>query len=567
MKPAPLTPREDVSPQKPIQLLLIEDEEAHAELVRRALQGQATPIDLMVARTLREAREYLNHTLPDLVITDIRLPDGSGIELLSPGISVSPFPVIVMTSYGDEKMAVEAMKAGALDYIVKSEATLNDMPHVAERTLRQWHEITERKRAEKELRIHAKQLVALSHLSHQVLSGIGIDALMREAVHLITQTLKTIKCVKILELLPDRKTLLLRAATGGWSSRVGQTTSLTHPNPLITHVLISGKRVFAEDLHTDERFRSSLLTEQYGHSGVALPLSGQDRCLGVLWASSEQPWTMTNNDISFLESTGNTLAVAIERKETEARMRKLQNDLLQASQFSTLGELGTTLAHEVNQPITAIINYVRACQQMIMAGKGQVTQTICELMDKTVAEAERAASIIHHLREFARTGELHRTPEALNTVVYDASRLALGETTESDIKVNFEFSSQPPLVSIDKIQIQQVVFNLVRNAVEALTEAERKFITIKTISTQDHAVEVQIQDTGPGISPPLNDKVFKQRFSTKNEGMGMGLSISRSIIKAHQGDLWISDTPGGGATFHFTLPLSEIQPTHKETNN
>ncbi|QBQ53173.1 ATP-binding protein [Nitrosococcus wardiae] len=567
MKPAPLISREKVSPQKLIHLLLIEDEEAHAELVRRALQGQAMPVDLTVVRTLREAREYLNCTLPDLVITDIRLPDGNGIELLSPGISDFSFPVIVMTSYGDEKMAVEAMKAGALDYVVKSEATLNDIPHVAERTLRQWHEITGRKRAEKELRIHAKQLVVLSHLSHQVLSGIGIDALMREATHLITQTLKTIKCVKILELLPDRQTLLLRAATGKWSSQVGQTTSLTHSNPLITHVLVSGERVFVEDLHTDERFHSSWLAEHYGHSGVALPLSSPDRCLGVLWASSDKPWVITNNDISFLESAGNTLAVAIERKETEARMRKLQNDLLQASQFSALGELGSTLAHEVNQPITAIINYIRACQQMIIAGKGQVTQTICELMDKTVTEAERAASIIHHLREFARTGKLHRTLEALNAVVYDASRLALGETTESDIKVNFEFSSQLPLVSIDKIQIQQVVFNLVRNAVEALAETEKKFITIKTISTQNHAVEVQIQDTGPGISSPLNDKIFKRRFSTKNEGMGMGLSISHSIITAHQGDLWVSDTPGGGATFHFTLPLSEIQPTHQETNN
>lgn len=546
--------------QKPIHLLLIEDEEAHAELVRRVLEEQATPIHLAIARSLHEARQYLSSATPDLVITDIRLPDGNGIELLSPKARASPFPVIVMTSYGDETMAVEAMKAGALDYVVKSETTLNEMPHVAARALRQWHEITERKRAEEELRIHAKQLGALSHLSHQVLSGMGVDALMREAVHLTTQILKGIKYAKIVELLPDGKTLLLRAATARRNLPVEQITPITERDPLTSHVLDSNELIVVEDLRADERFQDSPLLKQHGQiSGVGLPLSGRNRCLGVLWAGSDRPWTMTNNEISFLQSIGNTLAVAIERKETEARMRKLQNDLLQASQFSTLGELGTTLAHEINQPITALINYVRASQQIITTNKGQATQTVCELMNKAVAEAERAASIIHHLREFVRTGELHRTPETLNTIVYDASRLALGEAAEGGIRVNFELSPELPIVYIDKIQIQQVVFNLVRNAVEALTEAEKKRITIKTALAQNHAVEVQVQDTGPGVDSALSSKIFTQRFSTKTEGMGMGLAISRSIIRAHQGDLWLSDTPGGGATFHFTLPISKPQ--------
>jgi signal transduction histidine kinase/DNA-binding response OmpR family regulator len=555
-------PLKAIFTQKPIHLLLVEDEEAHLELVQRALEGQTTPVHLAIACSLHEAREYLRTSTPDLIIADIRLPDGDGIELLPRKTSIS-FPVIVMTSYGDEKMAVEAMKAGALDYIVKSGAAFNDIPHVVERALRQWHEITERKRAEQEIRVHAKQLMALSHLSYQVLSGIEIDALIKEAANLIAKTLK-VKYVQILELLPDLKTLRVRAATGWQSSLFSQATSIIDYDSLTRHVLASGEAVFIEDLRTDERFKeSSSLLEQHGLiSGAILPLSGQDRCLGVLWACSDQPWVLINNgnDISFLRSIGNTVAVAMERTEAETQMRKLQNDLFKANQLSTVGELGATLVHEVNQPITAVINYVRACQQMIMTNKEQTTQTIYALMDKAVTEAERAASIIHHLWEFARTGKLRRTPETLSMIVYNASRLALEEATEDIIKANFELDSQLPLVYIDKIQIQQVVFNLVRNAVEALIGSEEKLITIKAILIQNHAVEVQVQDTGPGINPALTDKIFKQRFSTKDKGMGMGLAISYSIIKAHKGDLWISDTPGGGATFHFTVPTAESSP-------
>lgn len=559
MPPDPLSSGKAIFTERPIRLLLVEDEEAHAVLIERTFQEQAPPVHLTVARNLFEARNHLHAFTPDLVITDIRLPDGSGIELLTQGIHRPPFPIIVMTSYGDENMAVEAMKAGALDYVVKSEATIIDMPHVTERALRQWHEITERQRAENELRTRAKQLVALSHLSYQILSGVGLDALMKEAADLIAQILN-IRYIKILELLPKQRNFILRAATGGWSSRVGQIMPITDQDPLTNHVLASGEAAFIKDfeeLRTGARFRGSPLLESHEQiSGVSLPLRGRERCLGILWACSKQRWSLTKNDINFLQSAGNILAAAIERKEGETRMHKLQNDLLQASQLSILGEFGSTLAHEVNQPIAAIINYLRACQQMLTTGKEQVTQTIYELMDKAVAQAERAASIIHHLREFTRSGKLDRASEPLNTIVYDASRLALGEVAEKDIKINFNLSSQLPLVYIDKIQIQQVVFNLVRNAVEALAEAENKSITIKTLPTRSHAIEVQIQDTGPGIDPVLATQIFQQRFSTKDEGMGMGLSISCSIIHAHSGELWATKTPGGGATFHFTIPIA-----------
>lgn len=564
MNDKPLSSGKAAFTQQPLHLLLVEDEQAHAELIQRALQQQTIPIQLVVVRSFREAREYLYTTTPDLVITDIKLPDGNGIELLAQQkAGAPPFPVIVMTSYGDEKMAVEAMKAGALDYVIKSETTFNQMPHVAERALRQWHEITKRQRAEQEIRIYTQQIMALSHLSHKALSGMGVGALMRETIDLITKTLKA-RYIQIIELLPDHETLLLRAATDKWNS-----TNHSLAEPIIDNpVLTSGEAVFIEDLRADEQFKGSPLLKQYGLvSAVGLPFSGQEGCLGILWVCSDQPWALTSNDINFLKLTGNTLAAAIEREKAEARMRKLQNDLFQANQFCAVGELGATLVHELNQPITAIINYIRACQQIIMMGKEQATQTIYELMDRTVAEAERATSIIHHLWDFAQTGKLRQAPEDLSITIYDASQLALGEVSSGAIKANFEFDSQLPPAYIDKTQIQQVVFNLVRNAVEALDGSKKKMITIKIGPTHNDTVEVQIQDTGPGVSPALTERVFKQRFSTKNEGMGMGLAISYSIIKAHQGNLWISNTPGGGATFHFTVPTVESNSADKTKVN
>jgi two-component system, LuxR family, sensor kinase FixL len=549
---------------KPVHLLLIEDEEAHAALIQRAFQEHTPPVEITVVPNLQKAYQCLHRSSPDLVIADLRLPDGSGIELLSQPNHRSSCPVIVMTSYGDESRAVEAMKAGALDYIVKSEAALLDMPHIAERALRQWHEISERKRAEQKLRVRASQLTALSQLTHHILSGMGTKALMKETAKLISQTLTVVPYVKILELLPEQKNLLVRAATGEWNALVDQTIPLADQDPLTKQILTAGEVVFVKDikeLRTDDRFQGTpLLKPAALVSGVGLPLCGQDRLLGVIWVGSAQQWTLTQNELNFLELIGNTLVVAIERKERETRMRKLQSDLLQASRLSALGELGSTLAHEINQPITAVINYVQACQQLIRSGKGEITSTVQTLMEKAVAETERTARIIHRLREFVCTGKLHQALEALNPIIYDASKLALGDTAEAEIKVNFELSEQLPLVYIDKIQIQQVVFNLVCNAVEALKNSEKKLITIRSCLASNQMVEVQIQDTGPGIDPQLKDNIFQRRVSTKEGGMGMGLSISYSIIRAHQGDLWVSTPAQEGTIFHFTVPPTKANP-------
>lgn len=375
--------------EKSVDILLVEDDDAHAELILRMFQAGERPVRLSLARSVREAHDWLAVSVPDLVIADLLLPDGRGVEVVPPpdGERFPAYPVIVMTSHGDEKIAVAAVKAGALDYVIKSAESFADMPRIAERALREWEQV-------------------------------------------------------------------------------------------------------------------------------------------------------------------------VARKRTEEQLQKLQHELLRVSRMSAMGELGTAIAHELNQPITAVMNYVQASRRLLIAGDGIASEEALELMNEAVTQAERAGAILRHLRRLVEKGELQRTDQDLNEVVREAAKLALANTAEEYIHTGFEFEDGLPRVFIDKIQVQEVVFNLVRNAVEALDRSPRREITIKTYRSGDAVTEVAVQDTGPGVEPDLVDHLFTKYFSTKEHGMGVGLSVCQSIIGAHGGRLWLTVTPGGGATFHFTVPIA-----------
>lgn len=541
--------------EKTVHILLLEDEDAHAELIQRAFQIWERPVRLTLAHSLREAHDRLAEFVPDLIIADLLLPDGRGVEVVPPrdDRSCPAYPVVVMTSHGDEKSAVEAMKGGALDYVVKSKETLADIPHIAERALREWGQIIARKRAEEELKTRTQQLLALSHLGQRVLSGVEIPALMNEAVDLIGQTLD-LPHVTLLERCTDTRALLLWAAIE--PEALFSRPTVVGPQTLNGLTLASSEPVVVDDLRQDPRFlKDSLSQEQSLVSGVSVAVGGPEEPLGVLWAFADKRRRFTEDDIHFLRSTANVLAVAIERQRSEARTHKLQNELLRVSRVSAMGEFGTAVAHELNQPITAAMNYVQACRRLLVASGGCVSEEILELMGEAVGEAERAGAILRHLRRFVEKGELQRTGQDLNKVVHDAARLALAEAAEENIHVSFELADNLPRVFIDKIQVQQVVFNLVRNAREALEGSSTREITIGTLRCGDAAVEVLVQDTGPGADPNIINQLFTEYFSTKENGMGVGLSISQSLVDAHGGRLWVTATPGGGAIFHFTLPV------------
>ncbi|MFN4277948.1 MAG: two-component system sensor histidine kinase NtrB [Ferrovibrio sp.] len=247
-----------------------------------------------------------------------------------------------------------------------------------------------------------------------------------------------------------------------------------------------------------------------------------------------------------------------ERHQAERRVRELTAELVHISRLSAMGQLSSSLAHELNQPLTAIMNYAEAARQMMETAGSDVPPQVPEFIAKAVGQAERAGQIIRRLRSFVEKGPVERNPEDLNRLVIEASNLATIGAKVDAIQVRFDLDNSLGPVEIDKIQIQQVVVNLVRNAVEALRESSRRELTIRTFADDDHQ-EVVVADTGPGIGPEIAAGLFKPFVTSKKDGMGIGLSISHSIIESHGGRLWAEPNPDGGSIFRFRLPVKAIE--------
>jgi two-component system, LuxR family, sensor kinase FixL len=245
-----------------------------------------------------------------------------------------------------------------------------------------------------------------------------------------------------------------------------------------------------------------------------------------------------------------------ERHQAQRREHQLQSELAHVSRLSAMGEMASALAHELNQPLTAIMNYVQACRRLATSPRGVSPDRLAELMDKAASQVSRAGQIIARLRQFMASGETERTVEDINKVVEEASHLALVGAAEKGIRFRLKLDPGPPPVLIDKIQIQQVVLNLMRNGIEALEEAERRELVVSTVTSGPGGVEVAVADTGPGLADEVAAQLFQPFVTTKPGGMGIGLSICRSIIDAHGGRIWAEPTPGGGATFRLILPLA-----------
>jgi two-component system, LuxR family, sensor kinase FixL len=243
-----------------------------------------------------------------------------------------------------------------------------------------------------------------------------------------------------------------------------------------------------------------------------------------------------------------------DRFRTEARLHELQSELLHVSRLSAMGQMAAMLAHELNQPLTAVMNYAEAARQMLATSAVPAAAKVTEFLQKAAGQAERAGQIIRRLRGFVEKRAVERSPAQLSEVVEEASALATVGITGENIRVTFDLAADLPPVNIDRIQIQQVVVNLVRNAVEVLRQGDRRAVTIRTTSGADGVQEVVVSDTGPGISPDVAGDLFKPFVTSKKGGMGVGLSISRSIVENHGGRLWAEPNPEGGTVFRFVLP-------------
>ncbi|WP_114943962.1 PAS domain S-box protein [Microvirga calopogonii] len=243
-----------------------------------------------------------------------------------------------------------------------------------------------------------------------------------------------------------------------------------------------------------------------------------------------------------------------ERQRTETRMQELQSELAYMSRFTALGEMGSTLAHEINQPLTAITSYLKGCGMILSGMEGDKITLVRHAVNEAAEEALRAGEVIRQLREFVARGGSEHQIEGLQRLVEEAGALALVGAKEQEVKVEFDLPSDSPLVFVNRVQIQQVLLNLIRNAIEAMQDVSQRELRIraKTLATEA-LVQISVQDTGSGIPPEILMNLFKPFTTTKQSGMGVGLSISRTIVESHGGKIWAESVPGEGTTFHFTL--------------
>ncbi|WP_246408211.1 PAS domain-containing sensor histidine kinase [Microvirga lupini] len=244
-----------------------------------------------------------------------------------------------------------------------------------------------------------------------------------------------------------------------------------------------------------------------------------------------------------------------ERQQTETRLQELQSELVHMSRFTALGEMASTLAHEINQPLTAITNYLKGCRRILERMDGDAVPMLRDAVNEAGEQALRAGQVIRHLREFVARGESERHVENLPKLIEEASALSLVGAKEQGVRVVFQLDPEAPYVLADRIQVQQVLLNLIRNAIEAMQESARRELRIATALVDDNHVELIVGDTGPGLAPEVAAQLFQPFVTTKKHGMGVGLSICRTIVESHGGKIWADSKQGEGTTFHFTLRM------------
>jgi C4-dicarboxylate-specific signal transduction histidine kinase len=407
-------------------ILVVEDDVALLKLIEKRLgaNGYRTAGVTNGAAALA----WLKQQLPSLMLLDYSLPDMQGEQLLEEierlGIRI---PFMVATGHGSESVAVEMMKRGACDYLVKGATFMKLLPAVVDQALERVRQADRLCRAEEQLRQAHDEL----------------------------------------------------------ENRVEQRT--------------------AELAEVNRRLRVEME----------------------------------------------------ERRRAEEQVQSHQAELAHVARLSTVGEMVAELAHELNQPLSAISSYAQACKRLLCPGSPEQTEDLLVSLNQVGEQADRAAEIIRRLRRFVKKTKPVQVVVDLNALIYDVAELMNIDARRANAEVVFELTQPLPPVAGDRIQLEQVMVNLMRNGFEAMRESQHELrrLTIRTKFDGRRDITVDVSDNGAGIAPAEIDHVFDRFFTTKADGMGMGLSISQSIIENHEGRLWVTPNADRGSTFHFTLPI------------
>jgi C4-dicarboxylate-specific signal transduction histidine kinase len=343
---------------------------------------------------------------------------------------------------------------------------------------------------------------------------------------------------------------------GGWTRAIS-------PLPIGPHVGSCGTAAFskepvvASDIATDPRW-ADYRDVALGHglrAAWSRPLVSKDRrVVGTFGMYFAEPRSPSDSDVELIKGASDVALIAIERTRAEEALRTAQAELAHVTRVATLGELTASIVHEINQPLGAIVNNAGAGLRWLAAGRLDEVRNSAALV---IADGHRASEILQRIRALATKTPPRKDWVDLNEVVRDVAALAHSELARHTVSVQTQLAEGLPHVVADRVQLQQVLLNLVVNAAEAMSRdgAARRELSIRSSVEGWSQVRVGVRDSGPGLDPRSVERVFDAFYTTKPQGLGMGLAICRSIVEAHGGRLWATANDGRGATFHFTLPV------------
>jgi two-component system, LuxR family, sensor kinase FixL len=244
-----------------------------------------------------------------------------------------------------------------------------------------------------------------------------------------------------------------------------------------------------------------------------------------------------------------------ERQQFEQRVHELQEELIHAARLASLGEIVSMVAHEVNQPLSATGTYLEVARELLSREAEADRARGLKAIDQAATQVRRAGDTVRRIRDFARKKTPEIASEDVNRLIEEANAIAAVGSKARNIRTTFDLSPDRPRAEVDRIQIQQVVMNLVRNAIDALENSHTREIVLQSGIAPHGRVEIAVHDSGPGVSSEVAKQIFTPFVTSKKDGTGLGLAICRTIIEAHGGELWVDKSPLGGAAFRFSLPL------------
>ena len=496
----------------PLRILLLEDDPGDAEVIQDLLEANHFVCDVTRVETRDEFLDALRRVGFDLILADYTLPSFDGLTALKLAHSICPdLPFIFVAGTLGEEAAIDSLKMGATDYVLKTR--LSKLAPSVERALCEARERTERKKAETALRLSEMYLAEAQRLSHT--GSFGWDSLTGE-IYWSDET------YRIFEYDPTTKPTL---------------------------------QMVVDRTHPDDRMRVSQVIDR-----VSIERSG----FGV-----EHRLMMPNGSVKYLQVVARRAAGEdpeallflgavtdiTERKRAEeerGRLRQLEADLTRFNRLSVMGELAASLTHEILQPIAGVTMNARACLNWLQREPPEIEETRRGISD-IMNSANRAAHIIDRNRSLYSRGSPQRELVDLNEVIREMIVLLQDAASRELISIRGELDPALPRTMADRVQLQQVLMNLMLNGIEAMKEKSGE-LRVSSKRTEDGQLLISVTDSGAGLPRDEAERIFEAFFTTKSQGTGMGLSISRRIIESHGGSLWASANTGPGSTFQFVLP-------------